>query len=148
MKNTVISKLKDLAGPEIVSNINLKADQTKRLFNEISHKTTAEIEKVTQDLVGKFVTTGQNSSNSPSEEVKHEIAAKFLDVDPTPKGILNQLRYVNEVVATIAPKSISDVKNLRTTISEKLISDAKKRIEDKNVASKPSHKTKKSIDRS
>ena len=133
MLNSVLSSLKNLTGPELVANLNTKADLTKRRLNALGQKTSAELEKVAHELVSKFVTT---NGEELTEEIKHEITAKLIELDASPKGLLSQLRYVNEVVATTAPKTIADVKNLRTTIAEKLVADAKKRIEEKNSIGK------------
>lgn len=161
MLNSVLSNLKSLANPEIVSNLKkisqenmgpealktfakkalgslpLTEDEIQTLRGKLKlemlgEKATFEIERIATGLVNKLV---QGDDQQVGDDVRTEIVAMLVELNTTPKNVLSNLKYVNEVIVATAPRSLSDVKNLRTTLLNRLVADAKKRIEERANAS-------------
>jgi hypothetical protein len=98
--------------------------------NVLSHKTNSEIEKMLSNIVSK-VLKGQ-PENSVTPEIRDEITNILVEHN-NGKNIIPIIKYVNSVVVSNAPTSIESIKNFRNNIASTLISDAKKRISEKNT---------------
>ncbi|MBX9839114.1 MAG: hypothetical protein K2X69_12480, partial [Silvanigrellaceae bacterium] len=67
-----------------------------------------------------------------TNEVRNEIISILVEHN-SGKNLLPIVKYVNSVVVSNAPTNIESFKNFRKNIAQTLISDAKKRISDRNI---------------
>ncbi|KAB8040007.1 hypothetical protein GCL60_07010 [Silvanigrella paludirubra] len=98
--------------------------------NDVGHKTSTEIEKSISKLVNKLL-EGQPAEVA-TNEVRNEIISILVEHN-SGKNLLPIVKYVNSVVVSNAPTNIESFKNFRKNIAQTLISDAKKRISDRNI---------------
>lgn len=95
-------------------------------LSQVEDRTNAEIEKVVSAAVDKLLK--DKSIDAVSEDIKAEIVHKFSNHNKG-KNLIPILKYVNKVLLTNAPKSVTSAKNFKRNIANTLIKDAKKRLE-------------------
>ena len=98
--------------------------------NELGQKTNTEIEKIVSSAV-KNILKGQPQDQA-TDEVRIEIT-KMLVEHNNGKNLLPIVKYVNSVLLNNAPTSLEAFKNFKKNIGQTLISDAQKRISDRNI---------------
>jgi len=99
-------------------------------INDVGHKTNFEIEKNISKLVNKIL------EGQPAEVATPEVRSEIINIlveHNSGKNILPIVKYVNSVVVSNAPTSIESLKNFRINMAQTLITDAKKRISNRNV---------------
>ncbi len=137
-----LKKNQENLNPKAVIGIAKKAVNQARSFskeeiqfllgkmNDVGHKTNVEIEKNISKLVNKIL-EGQ-PEDSITEDVKKEIMSMLVEHN-SGKNIMPIVKYVNSVVVHNAPTSLESFMNFKKNIAQTLISDAKKRISERNV---------------
>ncbi|NBO36981.1 hypothetical protein EBU99_00155 [bacterium] len=129
----------DLARKTIDKALSLTEEEGKALLGklpleQIGQRTTAEVEKVVASLVGKLFSGLQD----PVEDnVRQEVIKMIVEINTTPRNVVSNLRYVNDLFQATAPKNLTDLKGLRSTISRRLIADAKERLAKAATESNP-----------
>ena len=130
---TTLKKSKvNINGKNVVNLASSAIDKAKLISKEelslllskvskIEKKTSAEIEKIVYVMVNKLLK--DKSKESVSEDVKKEIVNK-LTQHGRGKNIIPILKYMNKIIITNVPKSVSSVKNFKNNVS----------LEGKNVA--------------
>jgi len=125
------SQLVELAKQAVLKALSLTEEETKALLGklpleQIGQKTTAEVEKIVNGLVNKLF---EGYSEPIDESVRAEVVKMLVELNTTPRNVVSNLRYLNELVQATAPRSLTDLKTLRTTLAQRLIADAKERLE-------------------
>ncbi len=143
--NKIVDTLKknqENLNPKAMIGLARKAVDTARSFskeeihfllgkvNEVGHKTSSEIEKSIAKLVNKIL-EGQ-PENIATKEIRKEIISILVE-NNSGKNIFPIVKYVNSVVISNAPTNLEAFKNFRKNIAHTLITDAKKRISDRNI---------------
>lgn len=128
-------QLVDMAKQAVLKALSLTEEETKALLGklpieQISQKTTTEVEKIVNGLVSKLL---DGAAEPIDQAVRAEVVKMIVELNTTPRNVVSNLRYLNELVQATAPRSLTDLKTLRTTLAERLIADAKERLE-KNTA--------------
>lgn len=124
------TQLVDLAKQAVLKAMSLTEEETKALLGklpleQIGQRTTTEVEKIVGGLVNKLF---EGLSEPVDEAVRAEVVKMLTELNTTPRNVVSNLRYLNELVQATAPRSLTDLKTLRTTISQRLIADAKERL--------------------
>ena len=125
------SQLVELAKQAVLKALSLTEEETKALLGklpleQIGQKTTVEVEKIVNGLVNKLF---EGYSEPVEESVRAEVVKMLVELNTTPRNVVSNLRYLNELVQATAPRSLTDLKTLRTTLAQRLIADAKERLE-------------------
>ncbi len=125
------SQLVELAKQAVLKALSLTEEETKALLGklpleQIGQKTTAEVEKIVNGLVNKLF---EGYAEPVDESVRTEVVKMLVELNTTPRNVVSNLRYLNELVQATAPRSLTDLKTLRTTLAQRLIADAKDRLE-------------------
>ncbi|MEN9808767.1 MAG: hypothetical protein RLZZ488_334 [Pseudomonadota bacterium] len=129
-------QLVDMAKQAVLKALSLTEEETKALLGklpieQISQKTTAEVEKIVNGLVSKLL---DGAAEPVDEAIRAEVVKMIVELNTTPRNVVSNLRYLNELVQATAPRSLTDLKTLRTTLAERLIADAKERLEKNGAA--------------
>lgn len=124
------SQLVDFAKQAVLKALSLTEEETKALLGklpieQIGQKTTTEVEKVVNSLVTKLF---EGLPDPVDETVRAEVVKMIVELNTTPKNVVSNLRYLNELVQATAPRSLTDLKSLRTTVALRLIADANERL--------------------
>jgi hypothetical protein len=123
--------LVELAKQAVLKALSLTEEETKALLGklpleQIGQRTTAEVEKIVTGLVGKLF---KGLTDPVEEHVRAEVVKMLVELNTTPRNVVSNLRYLNELVQATAPRSLTDLKTLRTTLALRLIADAKERLQ-------------------
>lgn len=137
------SQLVDLAKQAVLKAMSLTEEETKALLGklpleQIGQRTTAEVEKIVSGLVSKLF---EGLTEPVEDTVRAEVVKMLTELNTTPRNVVSNLRYLNELVQATAPRSLTDLKTLRTTIAQRLIADAKERLASSEAASESSEAT-------
>ncbi|MEY3901556.1 MAG: hypothetical protein RL189_862 [Pseudomonadota bacterium] len=129
-------QLVDMAKQAVLKALSLTEEETKALLGklpieQISQKTTVEVEKIVNSLVSKLL---DGTTEPVDAAVRAEVVKMIVELNTTPRNVVSNLRYLNELVQATAPRSLTDLKTLRTTLAERLIADAKDRLEKNSAA--------------
>jgi hypothetical protein len=124
------SQIVDFAKQAVLKALALTEEESKALIGklpieEIGRRTTTEVEKVVSGLVNKLL---EGVSEPVADDVRAEVVQMIVELNTTPKNVVSNLRYLNELVQSTAPRSLTDLKGLRTTLAQRLIADAKERL--------------------
>lgn len=124
------SQLVDIAKQAVLKALALTEEETKALLGklpleQIGQKTAAEIEKVVTGLVSKLL---EGSSEQVDESVRAEVVKMIVELNTTPRNVVSNLRYLNELVQATAPRNLTDLKSMRATLAQRLVTDAKERL--------------------
>jgi hypothetical protein len=111
-----IEGIKALAQSDFVQGIREKSEA-------ISQVTLTEKEKLVDRLVESLL-KGQELGSDPSE-VRSKIKSKLFEHEKGDTLFLNNLKYINQVLASSMPRSLSELSEFRETIAQKLVLDAK-----------------------
>lgn len=120
----------DFAKKAIDRALSLTEEEGKALLGklpieQIGQRTTVEVEKV----VGNLVTKLFSGLEEPVEDnVRNEVIKMIVELNTTPKKVVSNLRYVNELFQATAPKNLAELKSVRSTLALRLIADAKARL--------------------
>lgn len=122
--------LVEMARKALTQAMQFSEDEIRALSGKLGvaklgEKTGAEFDKLIYGLVEKLV---KGSEGAVDDSVKAEIAAMIVEFNTKDKA-LSSLKYFNELLAATAPKSIEELKNLKSTVATKLVADAQTRIE-------------------
>lgn len=123
-------QLVDIAKQAVLKALALTEEETKALLGklpveQIGQKTTAEIEKIVTGLVSKLL---EGATEPVEDNVRAEVVKMLVELNTTPRNVVSNLRYLNELVQATAPRSLTDLKTLRATLASRLIADAKERL--------------------
>lgn len=123
-------QLVDLAKQAVLKALALTEEETKALLGklpveQIGQRTTAEIEKIVTGLVSKLL---EGSTEPVEEKVRAEVVKMLVELNTTPRNVVSNLRYLNELVQATAPRSLTDLKTLRAKLASRLIADATERL--------------------
>lgn len=124
------TQLVDLAKQAVLKAMSLTEEETKALLGklpleQISQRTTTEVEKIVSGLVNKLF---EGLSEPVEDTVRAEVVKMLTELNTTPRNVVSNLRYLNELVQSTAPRNLTDLKTLRTTLAQRLIADAKERL--------------------
>lgn len=124
------SQLVDFAKQAVLKALSLTEEETKALLGklpieQIGQKTTTEVEKIVNGLVSKLF---EALPDPVDETVRAEVVKMIVELNTTPKNVVSNLRYLNDLVQATAPRSLTDLKTLRTTVALRLIADANERL--------------------
>ncbi|NBX17803.1 MAG: hypothetical protein EBR09_10600 [Proteobacteria bacterium] len=125
------TQLVELAKQAVLKALSLTEEETKALLGklpleQIGQKTTAEVEKIVTGLVNKLF---EGLTDPVEDNVRAEVVKMLVELNTTPRKVVSNLRYLNELVQATAPRSLTDLKTLRTTLALRLIADAKERLQ-------------------
>jgi hypothetical protein len=153
MLNNVLHSLKNLKNSDIVENLVKKSQETmsregltnlakkavdnaraftddeinalrgKLKIDSLGRKTTEEAEKALGNVVDKIL-AGQDSV---TEEVRSEIMSMVFELNSGEK-VKSGLKSVNNFFMENSPRSLQDLKAMRTNLAKHLISEAQTRL--------------------
>lgn len=127
----------DFAKKAVERALSLTEEEGKALLGklpieQLGQRTTAEVEKVVTNLVTKLF----SGLEEPVEEpVRNEVIKMIVELNTTPRKVVSNLRYVNDLFQATAPKNLAELKTIRSTLALRLIADAKVRLSDKEIES-------------
>lgn len=124
------TQLVDFAKKAVDRALSLTEEEGKALLGklpleQIGQRTTAEVEKVVSGLVSKLFS---GLEEPVDDAVRAEVVKMIVELNTTPRNVVSHLRYVNELFQATAPKNLSELKALRSTIAKRLIADAQERL--------------------
>jgi hypothetical protein len=125
------TQLVELAKQAVLKAMSLTEEETKALLGklpleQIGQKTTAEVEKIVTGLVSKLF---EGLADPVEDQVRTEVVKMLVELNTTPRKVVSNLRYLNDLVQATAPRSLTDLKTLRTTLALRLIADAQERLQ-------------------
>lgn len=119
--------LRDMLRKALNSVIVLTEEETNALtgkLDQLGLKTTGELERLAHGLVEKLL--AGNEEPVPLD-IQDEIAAMIVEFNTSSRVVLH-MSYVNQLLITMVPRSLADVRNFKNALISKLIEDASERI--------------------
>lgn len=131
------TQLVDFAKKAVDRALSLTEEEGKALLGklpleQIGQRTTTEVEKVVSGLVSKLFS---GLEEPVDDAVRAEVVKIIVELNTTPRNVVSHLRYVNELFQATAPKNLSELKTLRSTIAKRLIADAQERLANSSTLS-------------
>ena len=142
MLQSVLTQIKNLKPSEIVQDLKNKAQENiehlqaeaffKKAGEVVSHAvalTEEEIHKGVQTLVRKAL----EGRIDVTEAEKIEIACILSEFEKTPKGFGEYVKARTGFVLSNIPKTFDEVKNLKSTIVDALVAEARQSLKDSGL---------------
>ena len=129
-KEKALESFKEFAKSDFIQGIREKSEA-------LSHVTLAEKEKIVDKLVESLL-KGQELGADPAE-IRAKVKAKLFEHEKGDTLFINNLKYINQLLAASMPRSLAELSDLRETIAHKLVQDVQER-QAKETAKRPEQK--------